>query len=54
MSIKIMARHPKILEWVAMLQQFNVVELKNSVHDRYMSILRDGFRVSTMFVRRDS
>ena len=54
MSIKIMARHPKFVKRVAMLQQFNVVELKDRVHDGYMSILRDGFRVSTMFVRRDS
>ena len=51
MSIKNMTGHPKFFEWVAMLQEFNVVQLKDRVHDGYMSILRDGFCVSTMFVR---
>ena len=54
MSIKIMVRHPKFLKWVAVLQRFNVVELKDGVHDGYMSIVREGFRASTMLVQRDS
>ena len=37
--------------WVTVLLNCNVVELKDRVHDVYMRILCDGFRVSTLPLR---